>query len=314
MDKYISYIKTVKRYSLRTVTGYEDVLREYFVYTHPEDIPYNDKTLSEDLTSVQVRNYEVWLMEMRKMSPVSVNHHLSVLSGFCRWLLAQNLLISNPVKVVKRPKVSHRLPEFYKEDSMNEYFQQTEWCAGEDMEVPYSDRLGRAIVSTLYSTGIRRSELINLKLSDLDCSRKVIRIAGKGDKIREIPLVDVLYQEILLYLHAVEGLVGGARTADSPLFVRPNGDPLYPVFVDRVVKKELLLVKGITGRRSPHVLRHTLATSLLDSGSDLNSIKELLGHSSLAATQVYTHNSISRLKKVYQTAHPRAKNGGKHGD
>ena len=132
--------------------------------------------------------------------------------------------------------------------------------------------------------------------------------------MREIPLVDALFEEILLYLKAVEALVESERSLKEPLLVTYSGKRIYPVFVDRAVKKELSDVEGITGRKSPHVLRHSLATGLLDEGADLNSIKELLGHSSLATTQVYTHNSVARLKTIYKSAHPRAKNGGKYGD
>ena len=132
--------------------------------------------------------------------------------------------------------------------------------------------------------------------------------------MREIPLIDALFEEILLYLKAVEVLVESERSLNEPLLVTYSGKRLYPVFVDRTVKSELSSEDGMTGRKSPHVLRHSLATGLLDEGADLNSIKEMLGHSSLAATQVYTHNSVTKLKTIYKSAHPRAKNGGKHGD
>ncbi|MCQ2148895.1 MAG: tyrosine-type recombinase/integrase [Bacteroidales bacterium] len=178
----------------------------------------------------------------------------------------------------------------------------------------YEQRLGRLIVSLLYNTGIRRAELLSLTVSSLDRGRSVLRVKGKGDKMREIPLVPSVCDEISLYLQSVDTMVGCVRTADSPLLVTLKGRALYPVFVDRAVKKELESVPGITGRKSPHVLRHTLATELLSDGADINSIKEFLGHSSLAATQVYTHNSIEKLLKVYDNAHPRAKNGGKNGD
>ena len=127
--------------------------------------------------------------------------------------------------------------------------------------------------------------------------------------MREIPLIPSLCHEICLYLQAVESMRGGASPADGPLLVTEKGRALYPVYVDRTIKEELDGY-GITGRKSPHVLRHTVATALLDDGADLNSIKEMLGHANLAATQVYTHNSVDRLKKVYNLAHPRAKNGG----
>jgi integrase/recombinase XerC len=132
--------------------------------------------------------------------------------------------------------------------------------------------------------------------------------------MREIPLPPSLCEELLLYLHAVDSLKCADTTPDAPLLQTPRGGRLYPVYVDRAVKAALGPVEGISGRKSPHVLRHTLATELLDGGADLNSIKELLGHSSLAATQVYTHNSIERLQHVYESAHPRAKNDDNHGD
>lgn len=178
----------------------------------------------------------------------------------------------------------------------------------------FKKRLNRAIIATLYATGIRRAELVSLKTGSIDFSRRIMKVTGKGDKTREIPLVPSLCKEISLYLQAVEATGCGSRKLDMPLFVTSKGTPIYPVYVDRAVKGELGEAEGFTARKSPHVLRHTLATELLEDGTDLNTIKELLGHSSLAATQVYTHNSIAKLKKVYETAHPRAKSGGKHGD
>ena len=143
---------------------------------------------------------------------------------------------------------------------------------------------------------------------------EVVKVRGKGDKMREIPLVESLSEEFLLYLKAVEVMCGRKRSLTEPLFVTYSGSPLYPKYVDRVVKSALGSVGSIRGQKSPHVLRHSLATELMNGSADLNSIKELLGHSSLAATQVYTHSSIARLKDIYERAHPRAKNGGKHGD
>jgi integrase/recombinase XerC len=178
----------------------------------------------------------------------------------------------------------------------------------------YEKRLRRAIVSTLYGLAIRRSELIGMRILDMDFGRKVVKVRGKGNKMREIPLPDSLSEEILLYLKAVEVMCGGQRSLTEPLFITYTGRRLYPGYVDKVVKSELSGIKGLTGRKSPHVLRHSLATELMNQDADLNSIKELLGHSSLAATQVYTHSSIARLKDIYKQAHPRAKNGGKYGD
>ena len=174
--------------------------------------------------------------------------------------------------------------------------------------------LVRLIISMLYSLGLRRAELIGLNIGDIDFGRNVVKVRGKGDKMREIPLIASLSEEILLYLKAVETMCGGKRSLKEPLLVTYKGSRLYPAYVDRAVKSGLKGQKGITGRKSPHVLRHSLATELMNDGTDIFSIKEMLGHSSLATTQIYTHSSIAQLKHSYEQAHPRAKNGGKNGD
>ncbi len=317
IDEYITYVKEVRRYSPRTCELYSDILKEFSEFC--------DREILESLTPSMIMSYEVYLLDSRKEDPRTVNLHLSVLSGFCKFLMKNGHLKSNPARVVSRPKVEKRLPVFYREESMKDYFDRTEHDASEETlslitgddkvsKQLYSRRLSRLIVSMLYSTGMRRSELIGLSIGNVDFSRKVMKVRGKGDKTREIPLVPSLCNEISLYLQSVETIEGRARSATDPLLVTVTGSKLYPVFVDRVIKSELGQVGSITGRKSPHVLRHSLATELLNEGSDLNSIKELLGHSSLAATQVYTHNSVEKLKKVYLTAHPRAKSGGKNGD
>ena len=317
IDEYITYVKDVRRYSPRTCELYSDILKEFSEFC--------DREILESLTPSMIRSYEVYLLDSRKEDPRTVNLHLSVLSGFCKFLMKNGHLESNPARVVSRPKVEKRLPVFYREESMKEYFDRTEHDASEETlslitgddkvsKQLYFRRLSRLIVSMLYSTGMRRSELIGLSIGNVDFSRKVMKVRGKGDKTREIPLVPSLCNEISLYLQSVETIEGRARSATDPLLVTVTGSKLYPVFVDRVIKSELGQVGSITGRKSPHVLRHSLATELLNEGADLNSIKELLGHSSLAATQVYTHNSVEKLKKVYLTAHPRAKSGGKNGD
>ena len=320
---YIDYIATVRRYSQRTVAIYEYVLNDYATSVEATD----DNELLGALNVSQLRSYEMSMIDSRKMSPKSVSLHISVLSGFCKFLIKKNLIESNPVAMVSRPRQQKRLPEFFRSDSMKQYFAQTEYAADEasleafiqapDSEsgkAAYEKRLARLIVNILYSLGIRRSELVGLKIGSVDFGRKVVKIHGKGDKMREIPLVASLSEEILLYLNAVEVMCGGKRSLNEPLLVTYRMNPLYPVYVDRTIKSELGNVEGITGRRSPHVLRHSLATELLNDGADLHSIKEMLGHSSLATTQIYTHSSIAQLKNIYELAHPRAKNGGKHGD
>ena len=325
-EKYIQYIESVRRYSARTVSIYEAVLNNFCAFVLGDD-EYSDESLVSALNLSELRSYEVALLDHRQLSSKTVNQHISVLSSFCSYLIKTGVINSNPVRLVTRPKLEKRLPVFYRKESMDEYWANTEYFASEEtleafIMAPYSDsgkslyerRLARVILSTLYSLGIRRSEIIGMTVGSVDFGRKVVKIHGKGDKMREIPLVASLSQEILLYLKAVEALCGEERSLKEPLFVTYRGKSLYPVYVDNVVKGELGDVKGITGRRSPHVLRHSLATELLNEGADLNSIKEMLGHSSLATTQIYTHGSIARLKDIYKRAHPRAKNGGKHGD
>ena len=161
----------------------------------------------------------------------------------------------------------------------------------------------------LYATGMRRSEIVGLRRSDFDPGRKVFTVLGKGDKMREIPVPASVCQEILLYLERIRKEFPDVPV-DGRFFLTDAGQPIYPELVNETVHEELDGVEGFTGRKSPHVLRHSLATHLLNRGADLNSIKEILGHSSLAATQVYTHNSFEQLKNTYLTAHPRAKKGG----
>ena len=330
VSKYISYVKTIRRYSQRTAEIYDAVLKDFipFACDGDGDTEPSDKDILESLIPSIIRSYEVHLLDANPPKTArTVNLHLSVLSGFCKYLVKEGLLKSNPVKLISRPKVESRLPVFYKKEGMEEYFAKTDWYASsEELESfkldwntkqgkeSYEKRLARAIISILYGLGLRRSELIGMTIGAVDFGRKVVKVKGKGNKMREIPLTDSLSEEILLYLEAVEVMCGGERSLKEPLFITYTGRSLYPAYVDRAVKSELGDVKGLTGRKSPHVLRHSLATELMNQEADLNSVKELLGHSSLAATQVYTHSSIARLKDIYKRAHPRAKNGGKYGD
>ena len=330
-EKYISYVRNERRYSDRTVSIYADVLRRFFTFCisgeQENHCGFSDEETVGELTVQRIRAYEVDLLDKHKLNSSTVRLHLSVLSGFCRYLIKRGYLKSNPVTLVQKPKLSKRLPVFYKKEAMDSYMERTDndesqrdfdcFMASPDSKAgkaSYEKRLSRLIVSMLYVLGLRRAELISLNIEDVDFARNVVKVHGKGDKMREIPIIGTICEEILLYLKAVEVLVACKRSLKEPLLLTYTGKRLYSGYVDKVVKKELSSVSGITGRKSPHVLRHTLATQLLDNEADLNSIKELLGHSSLAATQVYTHNSVAKLKSIYKSAHPRAKNGGKHGD
>ena len=313
ISAYLEYIRSVRRYSERTVSIYMDVLNK-FVEVKVEGDGTDEDVVAALVPSI-LREYMVYLIEECSYVPKTVNLHMSVLSSFCRYLIKGGLLTSNPVRSFRKPRIEKRIPEFYRAEAMENYLSSIQKFTDVPADKKSYDKcLSGLIVSILYSTGLRRSELIGLTVGDVDFGRKVVKVTGKGNKMREIPLVESLCEEILLYLKAVEVMIGGKRSLKEPLLVTYSLNALYPVFVDRVIKSELGGAKGITGRKSPHVLRHSIATELMNEGADLNSIKEMLGHSSLATTQVYTHSSFARLKNIYEHAHPRAKKGGKNGD
>ena len=311
-DTYIQYLRLQKRYSVRTQELYADVLQRYYLYIYgaedvsildefvAKEVANGDFSLPELLAPGNIRGYLAKCME-DGLQARTVNLHLSALSGYCRWLLLRGELENNPARIVARPKEKSRLPHFYGAEPLNEY------CAAE-MPAEYSAMRDRLIVILIYATGMRRQEVADLTLDMVDLGRKVFKITGKGDKDREIPIIPALYEKILVYLQKRTEQFG--VDINNSFFLTDKGAHLYLNFVNKAVRKELAGLKGFEGKVSPHVLRHSFATHLLNGGAELNSIKEVLGHSSLAATQVYTHNSFEQLKKIYVTAHPRAKKGG----
>lgn len=297
LNEFIEYLKVNKRYSPRTLSIYTEYIMDF----------YNFISLSEDedefaqLKPNIVRGFIASGLDSG-LSPRTMNLKLSSLSSFSNFLVKKGYIKSNPVKRVHRPKQSKNLPEFYTQGAIENYF------SGEVNEEDFFALRDRTVVATIYSTGMRRAELANLKVSDWDVSRRIFRITGKGDKLREIPVPETLHNELKDYLDIFKEYYP-ERPYDN-FFLTNSGQPFYLSFVNKIVRRELGGVAGFTGKRSPHVLRHSIATHLLNNGAELNSIKEILGHSSLAATQVYTHNSFEQMKKVFLTAHPRAKKGG----
>ena len=210
VSKYLSYVKTIRRYSQRTVEIYDAVLKDFIPFACDGDTDPSDKHIIESLIPSIIRSYEVHLLDADPpKTPRTVNLHLSVLSGFCKYLIKEGLIESNPVKLISRPKVESRLPVFYKKEGMEEYFEKTDWFASpEELESfkqdwntkhgkeSYEKRLSRVIISTLYGLGLRRSELIGMTIGAVDFGRKVVKVKGKGNKMREIPLTDSLSEEI----------------------------------------------------------------------------------------------------------------------
>ena len=255
VERYIAYIRDVRRYSPRTQELYRKALEDFEAW-------------GGDLIPSRLREYEAHLME-RGLKPRTVHLHMSALSGYCNFLMKEGVLSSNPVRGIKRPKMEKRLPEYYTEKSLAEYLEASAHGAGkEELEVLeslkpgekladelYNRRLRRLIVSLLYATGIRRAELIGLQLRSVDSARQTLRVRGKGDKMREIPLIPSVLEEISLYLQAVKSMELDC-TPESPLLRTVKGKPLYPAFVDRAVKTELQGQDGITGENGTGRLRH----------------------------------------------------------
>ena len=300
---FLDYLTVKRRYSLRTAKIYADAVGDFLRFALPENtagkassIP--DKEILDSLKFQVIRGYVSSMMD-RNLDPRTVNLHLSALSTFCSYLVKQDMLQSNPVKEVTRPKEKKRLPSFFTPEALKQYFDSP---VADD----YASVRNRLIVTMLFDTGLRRAEAASLKTGDIDLSRRTISIIGKGNKQRFIPIVDSLCEKIGDYLVVRKAFLEEKPDTEA-FFLTDKGGPAYVEFVNRIVKNELSSIKGISGKKTPHTLRHSFATALLNNGADLNSIKEVLGHSSLAATEVYTHNSFEKLKEIYKSAHPRAK-------
>lgn len=296
-ELFSDYLRVQKRYSPRTIKIYSDAIEEYYAFCAPADT-------QEELSLLNYSSVRAFVAASLKsgLSSRSVNLRLSALSSYCNFLIKNNLIKVNPVKRVQRPKEGKKLPAFFTTTAMDSYFSH-EPDSGDFFAV--RDRM---MVSILYSTGIRRAELAGLKIRNWDRSRSLLRVSGKGGKSREVPVTESLAKEMSAYIELFTDYY--TDNPENYLFLTDTGQPMYLSFVNKVVRRELSGAEGFSGKRTPHMLRHSLATHLLNNGADLNSIKEVLGHSSLAATQIYTHNSFEKLRKVFLTAHPRAKKGG----
>lgn len=294
-DEFISFLKTQKRYAARTLVIYRQALDEFYLFMEDPHLDFSRVTLAH------LRAYTASLLD-KGLSATTVYQRLSALSSYSKYLIRMDKLASNPLALLIRPKKAQRLPQFYSESCMDHLFAMQ---YAEEAEATPAQWQIRTIIRLLYGTGIRRAELAGLRINDFDPTRSVLRVLGKGNKERDVPLEPVLVQDLQDYLTVRRAVVPASKDAGW-LFCDQEGNPLPLTKISKLVHAALAADSGFTGKKSPHVLRHTLATHLLNRGADLNSIKELLGHSSLAATQVYTHNSFEALKKTYNKAHPRA--------
>lgn len=288
ITSFLEYLKFEKRYSKHTIISYQTDLDQFFDFV---SVAFEIQNLKE-ISPAIVRS---WLAQLKQeeITSKSINRKISTLKSFFKFHLRLNNIEASPMAIINSPKVSKRLPVFVEEKHIDTLLNHI------DFGNSWEDKTQKIVLLLLYNTGIRLSELINLKISQIDDSYKQIKVLGKGNKERIIPIGATLLSDLQNYI------------AERPfsdienLLINQNGKALNPRYVYGFVKKYLGLVTTVK-KKSPHVLRHSFATHLMNNGAELNAVKELLGHSSLAATQIYTHNTIEKLKEVFLKAHPKA--------
>lgn len=295
IDRFLQYIKYEKGYSSHTFVSYETDLSQFKKFV--EERSGVEEFALDKVDSYLVREWIVSMMESG-VSASSVNRKLSTLKSFYAYLCKQGVVKKSPMSQVVSPKAKKRLPHFLKEDEMSDMLSVNSEIFGEGFE-GVRDEL---IMETFYTLGIRLSELIGLKDADVDLQAQTVLVNGKRNKQRYVPFGSQLKNAFQSYLSIRNKEVANRS---GSFFLRPNGEALYPMLVYRIVQKYITAVSSLS-KRSPHVLRHTFATAMLNNGAELEAVKELLGHSSLAATEVYTHTTFEQLQKNYKLAHPRA--------
>jgi len=287
---FCEYLTHQKRYSLHTVTAYKKDLEQFHHYINSEF----ETNLFNEVTSSFIRSWIVSLIE-NEISARTINRKISTLKSFYKYLLKNQIVEINPLLKIITPKTSKRLPVFISENEMVDLLNNIEFKDG------YEGSRDKLILELFYATGTRLSELIELKIHTVDFNNNTIKVLGKRNKERIIPIANKLSKMIENYIIERDSL----NSDESYLFLTKIGKKLYPKLVYGIVNNYLSKVTT-ANKKSPHVLRHTFATHMLNNGADLNSIKEILGHANLSATQVYTHNTIEKLKNIHKQAHPKA--------
>jgi len=293
IEEFLQYLEFEKRYSLHTVDSYRRDLIQFELYLESSYLINKPSDVNDQM----IRSWLADLME-QGFAAKTVNRKISTLRSYFRFLMRQSVINTNPAVKIRGPKQKKRLPEFIEERKMELLF------AHDVNEDSFKEVRDLLIMELFYSTGMRRAELIGLVKNDVNYNTNQIKVLGKRNKERIIPLSVELTSLIKKYMVLRESLLSTEADSNS-IFLTEKGKKIYPKLVYRVVNSYLSTV-STKDKKSPHVLRHTFATHMLNNGADLNAVKELLGHASLAATQIYTHNTIEKLKKIHQQAHPKA--------
>jgi len=293
INHFKEYLQFEKKYSPHTLTSYMNDLGDFSSY-----LKANYNINPEEAGTKQIRNW-ISLLSERQLAESSINRKIASLKSFYKFLLKTHTIEKNPLAAISGLKTGKKIPLPFSESEMNLLLEDS--LFEEDLE-GLRDRL---IIQLFYTTGIRRAELINIKMNDIDFAKKELKVLGKRNKERLIPLLPETLSLIEQYEEMKKNSLQEMIDTEY-LFLTKKGKKIYDVLVYRIINSYISKV-SIKHKKSPHMLRHTFATHLLNKGADLNSIKELLGHSSLAATQIYTHAGIQELKNVYNKAHPRSK-------
>lgn len=286
-NKFITYLSSEKRFSEHTIKSYSTDLKQFTSFLA------DDFQIVDDINEVRFQIIRTWIASLleKGVAPRSVNRKISTLKSYFKFLIREGAIVENPMMKVVSPKSKKRLPVFIEEDQIESLLNEVKFEEG------FVGERNKLIIELFYVTGIRLSELINIKIRDIDFTNQLIKVLGKRNKERLIPLSSSM----------LEGLSNFIKRNQQNQFLFTNlaGKKLYTKLVYRLVNKYIGEISSVN-KKSPHILRHTFATHMLNNGADINAIKELLGHANLSATQVYTHNTIEKLKSVYKQAHPRA--------
>ncbi|NGM61324.1 tyrosine-type recombinase/integrase [Sphingobacterium sp. SGG-5] len=290
-SRFINYLTHEKRCSAHTIMAYDREINDFLTFTTREQVEFRE-------VDHKLARYYFSLLKEEGKAATSINRAISALRSYYKFLQRENLVKSNPIKFVHALKTPKKLPVVVEKEKMTQLLEQ--W---DNTDNNFENYRNFMVMELLFGTGIRLSELLHIKEQDIDFYNKKIRIFGKRSKERFVPMHSALVDELKHYLSLKKQ--ENPENISDYLVVTKEGKQAYPVLIYRIVRKYLSMITS-QKKKSPHILRHSFATSLLDNGADLNSIKELLGHAGLAATQVYTHNSAERLKSIYKQAHPKA--------